>query len=109
MLKDKLEAVASQIESIVADGKVTIIEVVDTIKVLATAVKEEIAEFPSPPAESQVESLLKESWEWADTRWSLVERADAALKLPIIAEPFDGPAIRLIVKIGLEAIAKKIV
>jgi hypothetical protein len=112
-LTPKLEAIAGQIEAILADGKVSIWEVLDTVKILGDAVKQELQEIGGNPTEEQAEDLLIEAWEWADGRWKLVEKADAAIKFPIylaFAEAVDGPAIRSLVKgVLIPALARKLV
>jgi hypothetical protein len=108
-LIERLEAVASQIEAMISDGKISVFEVIDAVKLLGTCVAETIKDLPEAPTQSQVEDMLLEAWNWADERFALVEKADAAIKLNAFLEPFDAMAIRkLVVDVGIPQLAKKL-
>src|SRR5690349_8554291 len=108
-LIERLEAVASQIDAIIVDGKLTIMEVFSTLEIIAGAVKDTIAEMPTKPTEAEVEDMLNEGWNWADTKYKLVDKADAAIKLPILLEALDGMLIRIVIeKTAIPALAKKL-
>lgn len=108
-LIERLEAASSQIEAIFSDGKLSIIEVVDTLKLLAGAVAETIKELPAQPSEEEIRGMLMDAWTWADDKYSLVQKADDAIKLNIMLEAFDGMLIRFVVEqAAIPAFAKKL-
>ena len=70
-----------------------------TIKELAdfvSAITETINNFYPDATHDEVEAHLKEAWGWADGKWAVVEKLDEMIKLNILLEPFDGPAIKLL-------------
>lgn len=108
-LIERLEATSSQFEAIFADGKLNFFEINDTIKLLGTCVAETIKDLPGTPTEEKIHSMLMEAWNWADGKYSLVQKADDAIKLNALLEAFDGMLIRnLIERVGIPQLAKKL-
>lgn len=94
-LQQKLEAASATIEALIAPP-LTVIEICDALR----CVGEIVREVAPTATEEEYEALLLEGWEWADGKYQLVEKADAAIKFPIWlapAEAFDGVAIRYFV------------
>lgn len=106
-LQEKLEETSATFEALVTPP-LTVIEVFDSVKAVGDCVREVV-----PAAtEEEYEALLLEGWEWADGKYQLVEKADAAIKFPIWlapAEAFDGPGISyLATKVLIPQFAKKL-
>lgn len=106
-LQEKLEAASATFEALLT-GKVTVLEIFDAIK----AVGECVQEIAPAATEEEYEVLCLEGWEWADGKYELVEKADAAIKFPIWlapAEAFDGPGVEyLAVRVLIPQLAKKL-
>ena len=103
-LTETLETLSSKIEALIKPP-LTILEIVDIAKSLGDV----ILEFNPNGTESEQLALLREAWDWAEGKYQLVEKADAALKLPFYLEPFDGPAIAwLVPNVVLPPIARLI-
>lgn len=106
-LQEKLEAASGTFEALVTPP-LTVIEIFDSVKAVGECVREVV-----PAAtEEEYEVLLLEGWEWADSKYQLVEKADEAIKFPIWlapAEAFDGPGIRyLAVNVLIPALARRL-
>jgi hypothetical protein len=92
MLTDRLEKFAATIEAAIK-RPLTIVELVDVVRTLGDVITDY---NPSATFDENLK-MLTEAWDWADQRFQLVDKADDAIKLPVLLEAFDGPLIRWIV------------
>ena len=106
-LQEKLEAASETFEALITPP-LTVLEIFDAVKAVGECVKE----IAPAASEEEYEALLLEGWEWADGKYELVEKADAAIKFPIWlapAEAFDGPGVRYLAeRVLIPQLAKKL-